>query len=716
MRERGQKQDARERFADDFAQFGGKGVRVRLELIRAGRTTWGSLKSEFPKILSRAVLGLAVTALMTIPAWPQQAPSDLANKSIEDLMSIEVTSASRREEKISQTAAAIYVITQEDIRRSGLMSIPELLRMVPGLDVAHIDAGKWAISARGFNGRYADKLLVLIDGRSLYSSVQSGVLWEVQDVMLEDIERIEVIRGPGATLWGAGAVNGIINIITKSAKDTQGGLVRVGGGVQERGSAAVRYGGPFGQKGHYRIYGNGFDRGPFAKGPDGIGTNVDGWHMFQGGFRTDWQLSNRDALTVEGDAYQGDQHQLIDSILLTPPFSQEAQTQTSLGGGHVLARWTRTFSPHSDSSLQFYYAGGKQNSPLLGSFSQSIDFDFQDRLALGARHDIVWGLGYRRTPSTFDNTFQVSFLPPSQALSLYSGFVQDEIAVVPERLHFIAGTKLEHVQYTGFNAQPNGRLLWTPSNKHTIWLSVAVAERTPDRADRGLDVNVAAFPGPGGSPAVLALLGDPNTINEHVLTYEVGYRTQPVRRLSLDLATFYSHYKDLSTSEPGTPFFTPNPAPGHLVIPLFFSNQMHGKGYGAELSVGWQVTNTWKLNLGYTALKVNLKPNPGSLDVTAAEAAENSPSRQIQLRSQWNLPGNFEFDQSVYSVSTIAQQQVPAYIRADLRFGWRPTDAMEISAIGQNLLSPRHLEFIDTEGNFSTQDFRKVFAKITWRF
>ncbi len=678
--------------------------------------SWGSLKSELRKILSRTVLGLAVAALMTIPAWPQQTPSDLANKSIEDLMNIEVTSASRREEKISQTAAAIYVITQEDIRRSGMTSIPELLRMVPGLDVAHIDASKWAISARGFNGRYADKLLVLIDGRSLYSSARAGVFWEVQNLMLEDIERIEVIRGPGATLWGAGAVNGVINVITKSAKDTQGGLVTAGGGVQERGFAGVRYGGQTGQKGHYRIYGNGFDRGPFAKDADEIGINPDGWHMFQGGFRTDWQLSNRDALTIEGDAYQGDQHQLINRIMLTPPFSQQVQTQTSSGGGHVLARWTRTFSPHSESSLQFYYAGDKQNSSTLGSFTQSIDFDFQDHLALGAHHDIVWGLGYRRTPSTFDNTFQVSFLPASQTLSLYSGFVQDEITVVPERLHFIAGTKFEHVQYTGFNAQPNGRLLWTPSKKHTIWLSVAVAERTPHRADRGLVANVAAFPGPGGSLAVLAILGAPDTINEHVLAYEVGYRTQPVKRLSLDLATFYSHYKDLSTNEPGTPFFTANPAPAHLVIPLFFSNDMHGKGYGAELSVGWQVTNTWKLNLGYTALRVNLKPNPGSLDISAGKAADNNPSRQIQLRSQWNLPRNFEFDQSVYSVSNLAHQQVPAYTRADLRFGWRPNDAMEISVIGQNLLSPRHLEFIDTEGNLSTLDVRKVFGKITWRF
>src|SRR5260370_10890743 len=298
----------------------------RLRLIRnADGPAPASPKSGNRTVLRCNYLHLAAAVLMAIPAWSQEAPKDLGEKSMEDLMNIEVSAAPRKEEKVSQIAAAVYVITQDDIRRSGMTSIPELLRMVPGLDVAHIDANKWAISDRGFNDRFSDKLLVLIDGRSLYSSARAGVFWEVLNLMLEDIERIEVIRGPGAALWGAGArpVNGVINIITKSAKDTQGGLVRVGGGVQERGSAAVRFGGQLGQKGQYRVYGNGFDRGPFAKDSDEMGINADGWHMFQSGFRTDFQLSARDVVTVEGDSYQGDQHQLVDLKLLTPPFSQE---------------------------------------------------------------------------------------------------------------------------------------------------------------------------------------------------------------------------------------------------------------------------------------------------------------------------------------------------------------------------------------------------------
>jgi len=673
-----------------------------------------------PRALAPARLAVlfscALAGMATLGQERQTPPKDLTTTSIEDLINVEVTSVSKKEQKLSTTAAAIFVITQEDIRRSGMTSIPELLRMVPGLDVARIDASKWAIAARGFNDRFSDKLLVLIDGRSLYSTAQAGVFWEVQNLPLDDIDRIEVIRGPGATLWGAGAVNGVINIITKSASDTQGGLVTMGGGLQERGFSSFRYGGQTGQKGHYRIYGNGFDRGPFAKDSDDIVTDTDGWHAFQGGFRSDWQLSRRDALTVEGDAYQGDQHQAEDLTMLTPPFSQEVVTQTALSGGNVFARWTRTYSTRSEMSLQFSYAADTRNDRKLQGFTQWLDFDFQDRFALGPRHDVVWGLEYRRTPSSFGNTFQVSFLPPNESLSLYSGFVQDEITLIPNRLHFIAGTKLEHAAYTGFNAQPNGRLLWTPTKKQTIWASVAVAERTPDRADRGLVADVAAFPGPGVSPAVLAILGDPNTKNERVLAYELGYRVQPLSRLSFDFASFYNHYRDLNTNEPGTPFFAANPAPGHLVIPLFFSNKMHGDGYGAEISAGWQITNRWKVNAAYSLLWVFLTPNVGSMDVTAAQSGENSPDHQIQVRSQWNLPRNFEFDQSIYFVSDIANDQIRDYTRGDLRFGWRPREGTEISIVGQNLLEPRHLEFIDTNGDLSTQDVRKVFAKISWRF
>jgi iron complex outermembrane recepter protein len=649
---------------------------------------------------------------------PSDAPGDLTQVSIENLMNMEVTSVSKKEQKISQVAAAIFVISQEDIRRSGVTSIPELLRMVPGLEVAHIDASKWAVSARGFNDRFADKLLVLIDGRSLYKSPsQSGVFWEVQNVMLGDIERIEVIRGPGATLWSPGAVNGVINIITKKAKDTAGALASTGGGVQERGFGEVRYGGRAGGNGDYRVYGGGFDRGPFVNdAARATSPRYDGWHMFQSGFRTDWQLSKRDALTVEGDVYQGDLHRLYDFPLLTPPFSQEVGIQTVLQGGDVLARWTRTYSTHSDMSLQVYYNADTAHDPTIHSFAQSLDFDFQNRFLLGKRHDIVWGLGYRYTESTFDNTFALSFLPPSQGGSLSSAFAQDEITIVPDRLHFIVGVKFQRAPYDDNAVLPNGRLLWTPTRRQTVWTSISTAERTPDRADRGLVTPVATFPAPDGTPVALTLLGNPNTGSEQVLAFEWGYRVQPVSRLSIDLATFYNRYKNLSTNEPGIPFLATDPSPAHLVMPIYFSNQMHGKGFGAELAMGWQATSNWRLNAGYSYLGLNFRQNPGSLDNTSSQASENNPRHQVQLRSQWNLPRHFEFDQSVYFVGTIGDLAVREYTRADVRLGWRPTEAAEISVVGQNLLSPRHLEFIDSEGTIATQDVRKVFGKIVWRF
>ncbi len=671
------------------------------------------------ELLRRAArLRRLACALLLVPlpaaAQAQKPAPDLAETSLETLMNLEVTSVSKRQEKLSQTAAAIFVITQEDIRRSGATSIPELLRMVPGLQVAHIDASKWAISSRGFNARHANKLLVLIDGRSLYSSAFAGVFWEVQDLVLEDIERIEVIRGPGAALWGANAVNGVINIISKRAKDTQGGLVSMGGGLQERGFGIVRYGGAAGRRAYYRIYAKAFDRGEFA---DATGNGAgDGWHMLRGGFRVDWARSERDSWSFQGDAYQGDLHQFRNLASLTPPFSQNVHTQLAIGGGNLLGRWTRSFSDRSEMSLQVYYDGYTHREIVNDVLVQTVDFDFQHRFGLGARHDIVWGTGYRRTRDSFDNTFQVSFIPASRTGIVYSAFVQDQITLVQDRLHFTAGVRFENTPFTGNHAQPSSRLLWTINEKLTIWASFASVERTPDRAHRGLRVTAAVLPGPGGTPAALTLLGASDTRDERVMAFEWGYRIQPTPRLSIDLATFYNKYNDLQTLDPGVPFFEPDPAPAHIIVPLYFGNHMRGKGYGGELSVSWKATNGWKLLASYTYLGLAFQPNPGSVNATPEVPVGNSPRHQVQVRSQWNLSRNIEFDQSVYFVSRLTSQPVQRYTRLDLRLGWRPSEAIEISVVGQNLFSPRHLEFASSEGEASTLDTRKGYVKLTWRF
>jgi iron complex outermembrane receptor protein len=660
---------------------------------------------------------LVLTAGLTARAQTSQESSapqnDLTKVSIENLMNINVTSVSKKDEVLSHTAAAIFVITQEGIRRSGMTSIPDLLRMVPGLDVAQIDGSRWAVSARGFNSRFSNKLLVLIDGRSLYSLSFEGVYWETQNLMLEDVERIEVIRGPGATVWGAGAVNGVINVITKKAKDTQGGLVSVGAGSQERGLGEARYGGQAGSM-YYRAYAMGFDQGPGV----GVGGALagDGWHMMQGGFRMDWETSGKDAWSVEGSLYQGDQHQFENFASVTAPFEQTIQTQTALSGGNLLGRWTRTFSDRSGMAVQVYYDGYRRDDISLSILTNTVDFDFQDRFAAGSRHDIVWGAGYRATADSFDNTFQTSFLPAQRTGKLYGAFVQDEITLLPNRLNFTVGIRFEVAPFSGYQAEPSGRLLWSLSEKQAIWFSASLAARTPDRAHRGLETTEVVFPGQGGLPTALTLSGADDTNNEGILDFEVGYRVQATKRLSIDLATFADKYKDMQSIDPGVPFLSNNPAPLHVVIPTFFGNQIHGRGFGGEFSGSWKVNRAWKLVAGYSILTQAFEANPGSVSPVPETPAGNSPRHQVQLRSQVNLPRHFEFDQSIFFVSRLAAQSVPAYTRADCRFGWSPTENTEVSIVGQNLLSPRLLQFVQHDAGISTEDTRKGFAKITWRF
>lgn len=629
-------------------------------------------------------------------------------------MNMEVTSVSKKEQKISQTAAAVYVITQEDIRRSGLTSVPELLRMVPGLEVAHIDANLWAITARGFNSRRAKKLLVLIDGRSLYWPAYGNVFWEVQDLMLENIERIEVVRGPGATLWGISAVNGVINIITKTAKDTQGALLTAGGGIQERGFGAVQVGGHMGGAAHYRVYAKAFDRGDFAN-TMGVGAK-DNWHALRGGFRTDWELSTRDTLTAQGDLYQGVQNQPYNFVFLTPPFSAQANLKTELIGGNALARWSRIYSKKSDLALQVYYDTDTRSTSTSRLFVETGGFDFQHRFGLGNRHDVLWGAGYRRVHDSFRNTFRESFLPASRNDSLYDAFVQDEITAVRDRLRFTVGVRFERVPYTGYHSEPNGRILWTPSEKHTIWASVASAQRAPTRASRDSRQSTAVSLASDGTPSIRTIFGSDNFKDEGVLAFDIGYRVQPSNQISLDLATFYNRYDHLQTLEPGTPFREVDPAPAHIIIPRYYGNLMHGKSYGAEVSVEWRINHPWKLNATYSFLRLYLHLDPESLVTTTQLGQGDSPRHQFQFRSQWNLSKKFEFDQSLYFVGGLASQPVPAYTRVDLRLGWLPVDHLEISVVGQNLLSPRHEEFEKPEFTISTLDIRKVYAKLTWKF
>jgi len=692
-------------------------MRVRLRLsCRAGRHVIALARAGIRKVLIRGFFGLLVGGLVSVQLWPQENPKNLAEKSMEDLMKIEVTSVSKKEQKLSQISSSIFVIGRDDIRRSGATNIPDLLRMVPGLDVAQINSSTWEVSSRGFNAQYANKLLVLIDGRTVYSPLFAGVYWDVQDVPLEDIERIEVIRGPGATVWGANAVNGVINIITKNTKDTHGGLVVAGSGTNEPGFGVAQYGGKFGKTTDYRIFTKGLD---YKSSPSLTDRNgQDGWNLLHGGFRVDSTLSEKDTLTIQGDLFEGGEGEIANSVALTPPFDQTLSVSTNISGGNVLGRWNHTFSPHSDTSVQAYFDRNKRSDVLESETVDTIDLDFQHHIAWGSRQDFVWGAGYRHISYSTIGSLTLFFTPASQRLNLFTSFVQDEIALKPNRLYLTLGIKLEHNDFSGFEFQPSARLAWNVGKNHTLWTGYSRARRTPSPSDRGLGIGLTAFPGMGGFPVLLTLLGSPNTISEILNAFEAGYRTQLRANISLDVSMYYNCYGDLITLEPGIPFVDFNPLPPHLNVPLVFSNQMHGETHGLELAANWRITNRWTLSPSYEFERIHLHTNIGSLDTTSVSTDEgNSPRTQAKLRSTLSLPRRFDWNTSVYFVDRLSAQQVPSYTRIDSGITWRANEHLSIDLVGQNLLKDHHLEAQSSDqGEQSGLDKRSGYAQLTWHF
>jgi iron complex outermembrane receptor protein len=664
-------------------------------------------------ILSGAGLAFVSLAALTDAAGTNQlseSSGDLENFTLEQLVNVQVTSVSKKETDLFTAPAAIYVITQEDIRRSGMTSIPELLRMVPGLDVAQIDANHWAISSRGFNDQYADKLLVLIDGRTVYSPVTAGVFWNVQDTPLADIERIEVIRGPGATLWGANAVNGVINIITKSAKDTQGGLVTVTYGTEDQPSTTVRYGGQLATNLFYRAYLSYFNRDNFS---DSTGKGAgDGWDAIRGGFRMDWDKSDENKFTLQGDYYRSDAGEIVDETTLTPPFVNRVNAVDHDNGGNVLGRWTHNFSDTSQLNLQMYYDHSEEGEESSDIKSSTYDFDLQHRFALGTRQDIVWGAGYRYLTEEASSTFFVKLTPDSDHEQLFNTFLQDDITVVRDRLHFTLGSKLEHNDVTGFEVEPSARLAWTPTEKQTIWASVSRAVRTPSDLEQDIRQNNSAVQPPFSLPVLVSVFGNPNLQSEELTAFELGYRIKPAERLSFDISTFYNTYDHLIATVQGTPFFEAAPTP-HIVVPLTFENIQSAETYGAEVLGEWRVTDTWKLTASYTFLQTHLNPQPTD---------NPNPQNQFQIHSYVNLPHHVELDSAVYYVDPInpvlgsTTANIPSYVRVDLGVTWRPTKSLELGIFGQNLADGSHPEFTSYTTTVVTEIPRSVMGRITWRF
>ena len=619
------------------------------------------------------------------PAAGQSAPPSpvaLKTLSVDQLMDLEVTSVSKSPEKLSEAASAIQVVTADDIARSGATSIPEALQLATNLEVAQIDSRQWAITSRGFNNVFANKMLVLIDGRTVYTPLYAGVYWDVQDTLLDDLDRIEVISGPGATQWGANAVNGVINITTKSAKDTQGGLVEVGGGTELRDFTGVRYGGELAPGLYYRVYGKYFDRGDSVR-PNGQNGD-DAWRVGQGGFRMDWDAASSNVVTLQGDLYSG-------------AATRAGPDDTRMSGGNVIGRWTHAFEENSDLQLQVYYDHTYRNIP--GSFIQALDtydMDFQHRFPVGRANDIVWGFGYRVVDDDIVNTPANAFLPPHLTQDSYNFFVQDKITLVEDRLHLTVGSKIEHSPYTGAEYEPSIRLAWTPEKNQTVWSAISRAVRTPSRVD--VDLYSPATP-----PYTIA--GGPGVVSEKLIAYELGYRVQLDPSFAVSVATYYNDYEDLRSLEPLRP-----PA----AFPAVISSGLQGYSEGAELTADWSVASFWRLRAGWTEMRVGSEPQPGSPDRGTSRSIAMDPNYEGSLRSQWSLPGNWDCDATLRYVGPINVQQLPGYTEMDLHVGWRPVDAWEFSVTGQNLLHSSHPEFNSPGTRREIQ--RGVYGKVTWLY
>jgi iron complex outermembrane receptor protein len=632
------------------------------------------------------ICGPSQSGWAQVPASSSRA--DLVDLGLEDLMNIEVTSVSKRPERISEAAAAVYVITQEDIRRSGVTSLPEALRLAPNLQVAQASASGYAISARGFNSSSANKLLVLIDGRSVYTPLFSGVFWDVQDVMLEDIERIEVISGPGGTLWGTNAVNGVINITTHSAKNTQGGMVAAGVGSREN-DGALRYGDTVGTDGHYRVYGKYFDRNHTFTG-DGT-TKDDAWHKGQAGFRADWDRPG-DQFTVQGNAYQGAAGQPLPGTIATG--ANFALGTISLSGANLTTRWGHALEGGSNVSLQAYYDRTERTVPP--TFSETLDIvdvQFQHSLRLAGIHAVVWGGEYRYAMDRLTNSSFFAFLPASLDQRWSSFFIQDE-TTLQENLRLTLGARTERNGYTGNEFLPNARLAWKFAPDHLLWTAASRTVRAPSRFDRDPFV-------PGNPPFLLA--GGPDVRSETAKVYEVGYRGKPAPEISYSVTAFHAVYDHLRTQEvaPSGTFF-------------IFANGMEGTTSGVEMWGNYLASRVWRLSAGFSGLRERLQLKPGSNDTAGPVAQQDrDPAHSWMLRSSLDLPNRTEADVTVRHVAALSNPAVPAYTTGDIRYGWKARRDLELSVTGQNLFGGRHAEFTSpsTRSEFGPSVFFKILSR-----
>ena len=667
----------------------------------------------------RRIVLYASAAALLFPAMPgakasangQPSSNPVKELTLEQLGNVEVTSVSKTPEQVWKTAAAIYVITQEEIERSGVTSIPDALRLAPGVEVARIDSNKWSIGIRGFGSRLTRDVLVLIDGRTVYTTLLAGTYWEVQNVVLEDVDRIEIIRGPGGAIWGPNAVNGVINIITKTSKETHGSLVSMGGGSVDQGFFNARYGGNHNNL-DYRVYALGFDRGPEYH-PDGL--NYDRWRAAQGGFRTDWAAS-RDRITFQGDIYDEGAGEIVTATSYTPPYSQTLNGTARLSGGNVLARWQRVLGEGEDLQLQVFYDRTNRHEPNFIDNRDTYDVDFLDRFRLPGRQQISWGLGARASHGYNPTVVSgLTFSPLARTDTLYTAFLQDEIELVENRLTISVGTKFLRTNFTGLQLQPTGRVLWTPTASQTLWASFTHAVRTPSSAERNFFLSgyIGTYQ---GLPYFARFNANPDFRSEQLNGYELGYRRLLARKIYLDAAFFYNHYSDLFSEDiTGATYLETTPSPPHYLLPAEFGNGLLGTTRGIEIAPEWRPLNFWRLGATYSFLQMQLERSAHSLDVGTTPIIEgSSPRHQATAESDFDFAKHFHLDLTYRYVSALPAEAIRSYSTGDARFAWQFREHLQFSVVGQNLLQPHHPESAGDPGPLVGIK-RDVYGQITWK-
>ncbi len=646
---------------------------------------------------------------------PDAAEKQLTQMSLEQLGNIQVTSVNKAPEEVWKTPAAIYVITQEMIQRSGATNIPEALRLAPGVEVARINADTWSIGIRGFGTRLSRSVLVLIDGRSVYSPLLAGVYWEVQDMLIEDVDRIEVIRGPGGTIWGPNAVNGVINIITKSSKETQGGLVSGGGGNVQQGLGEARYGGAHGKDFTYRVWGKAFAWAPEYHAD---GHNYDAWQGGDAGFRMDWTRNTRDNFTLEGTFYNQAFGESVSITNYEPPESYIQDGTASLSGGNILWRWERKQGENKSLLLDAYYARDNRHELNFGDLRDTYDVDYLQRRPF-TRQELSWGasidISHGFEPMVTQGLY---FIPQSRTDQLYTGFIQDEIALKPNKVQLILGSKVLKTNYTGLLAEPTARLLYTPTATQSLWAAFTRAVRTPADVERDFYLSSYLGTAPNGLPFFARFNANPNFTSEDLNGYELGYRRMVKKTLYVDIASFFNQYSNLFSEElTGGPAIEDMPPPQHVIVTAQFGNSYKATTEGGEIVAEWQPTKFWRLNGSYSFLEMHIKiANPNAINVGSPLTTQgSSPQHQVLVQSNLDLPKSVTADFQIRYVSSLPGLMIPSYTTGDVSLGWHVNKQVLLSATGQNLFQPWHYEYsYDPRGPVGIM--RAFFGRVTWRW